>query len=123
MARPTKTPEDRRDDQLNIRLSDRERMRLEHRAAALGLTLAEFMRGRGLGYRLSRRAAERQADALALATLNRLGVNLNQITHHANAGWLTPGTDAALQTVLGEIQAAMRGLMHGPKTDRGGPRL
>ena len=123
MARPTMAPEDRRDDQLNIRLSDRERVRLEYRAAALGITLAEYMRDRGLGYRLSRRAADRQANAHALDTLNRLGVNLNQIAHHANAGWMTAGTDAALQTLLTEIQAAMRGLMHGPKADRGGPRL
>lgn len=123
MARPPKDPEDRRDDQLNIRLSDRERVRLEYRAAALGITLAEFMRDRGLGYRLSRRAAERQADALTLATLNRLGVNLNQLTHYANAGWFTPGTDAVLHDVLAEIQAAMRGLRHGPKTNPRGPQL
>lgn len=123
MARPPKDPEDRRDDQLNIRLSDRERVRLEYRAAALGITLAEFMRDRGLGYRLSRRAAERQADALTLATLNRLGVNLNQLTHYAHVGWLTPGTDAALHEVLTEIQATMRGLRRGPKTNPRGPEL
>lgn len=124
MARPTKEVSQRRGDQLNIRLTAGERVRLEYKAACLGITLAEFIRTRGLGYRLRAGAARHHADSVAIAALNRLGVNLNQMTHHLNAGWsLTPGTDAALQDLLGDIQTAMRGLMHGPKTDSRRPVL
>lgn len=121
MARPKIEDSKRRGDQLNIRLTDMERVRLEARAASLGLSLTEFMRDRGLGYRMPRRAAQRHADALAIATLNRIGVNLNQITHHLNAGWSSDATGDAVNALLAEIATTMRGLMRGPQADRGRP--
>jgi len=86
MARPKKAPEDRRNDQINPRLTAWERAEIEQTAAALGLSPSEFMRRRALGYRLPATvAAQRQIAVLATALL-RIGVNLNQLTHRANAG-------------------------------------
>jgi hypothetical protein len=52
MARPRKAPEEKRDDQLNPRLTTAERAEIERNAAALGIAPTEFMRRRTLGYRL-----------------------------------------------------------------------
>src|SRR2546421_10622305 len=81
MARPRKTPQEKRDDLLGVRLTTAERAEVEHNAAAFGIGPAEFIRRRTLGYRLPEAAAVQQARASLGAAFNRLGVNLNQIAH------------------------------------------
>ena len=49
MGRPKKSPQDKRDSRVVVMLTERERAELEHRAAALGITLSEFTRRRMLG--------------------------------------------------------------------------
>src|SRR5258708_29968265 len=46
MARPKKAPEERRGDQLGVRLTTAERAEVEQHAAALGISAAEFARRR-----------------------------------------------------------------------------
>ena len=119
MARPKKAPEERRDDQLNVRLTAAEHAELARRAAALGLTVAEFTRRRALGYRMPPTAAEHQATANLAAALMPIGVNLNQLTRAANAGRLLPHSVAEL---TGRIMTLLDGF-YGPGTDRKRPVL
>jgi len=90
MARPKKTPDELRSDTLGVRLTVIERARLDELAALHGLTTTEFMRRRSLGYRLPSPLAEQRGQAVMATALLRIGVNLNQLTHHVNAGALPP---------------------------------
>ena len=96
MARPKKAPTERRNDQLKLRLTEAERAEIDRLAAAHGLTAAEFMRRRALGYRLPPLDARTQAQASLAAALIPIGVNLNQLTRAANAGRLLPNSVAEL---------------------------
>jgi hypothetical protein len=51
-----------------------------------GLDLSEFIRRRTLGVPLPPHVAEQRTRATLATALLRLGVNLNQITRHMNAG-------------------------------------
>src|SRR5215212_10635906 len=96
MARPRKAPEEKREDRLNPRLTTAERVEIEQHAAILGISPSEFMRSRSLSYRLpASLAMQRHVAALAVALL-RLGVNLNQIARHMNAGRGAPPDLSAL---------------------------
>ena len=123
MARPRKAPEEKRGDVLGVRLTMGERAEIERSAAAFGLAPAEFTRRRTLGYRLPAALAAQQATASIGAAFNRLGVNLNQIARHLNAGG---GRSAALErdlhALLERINAAMDRL-YGPGGNGGGPQL
>lgn len=91
MARPKKPDHERRDaNQIGVRLSEIELAKLEQSAAMYGLSLSEFFRRRALGHRLPQIVAERQQAAEATTALLRLGVNLNQIAKHVNAGRAIP---------------------------------
>lgn len=117
MARPKKAPEERRGDQLGVRLTTAERAELEQHAAALGISPAEFARRRSLGYRLPAGsvAEQRHVARLAVALL-RIGVNLNQLTHRANAGREPPPD--YLRALADRINALLDGI-YGPG-DSGG---
>lgn len=104
MARPKKQPEEKRETILGVRLTARERAELDSRAALYGLTAAEFIRHRTLGYRLSPTVAARKERSLHWVALMRLGVNLNQIAHRMNAG---QGAPAYLTALLERIEAEM----------------
>jgi hypothetical protein len=54
------------------------------------LTAAEFMRRCTLGYPIAARQEDRMAEARLASALIRLGVNLNQIARHMNAGRSAP---------------------------------
>ncbi len=105
VARPTKEFNERRGEQLNVRVTPDERAQLDRTASGLGLSTAEFLRRRGLGYRLPPVATERQANALAATALVRLGNNLNQIAHHLNAGRPAPlrAVDELAQRIGAEL--------------------
>jgi hypothetical protein len=96
MARLKKAPEEKREDRLNPRLTTAERAEIERHAAILGISPSDFMRRRSLSYRLpAALAVQRHVAALAVALL-RLGINLNQIARHMNAGRGAPPDLAAL---------------------------
>jgi uncharacterized protein (DUF1778 family) len=122
MARPRKAPEEKRDDQLNPRLTAAERAEIERNAAALGIAPTEFMRRRTLGYRLPEAAAVQQARASLGAAFNRLGVNLNQIAHKLNSGREPSALEAELQALIDRINAELDKL-YGPGGNGGGPQL
>ena len=86
MRRPKNSPADLRDVPTTIMLTEAERAELETRVRATGLTMSEFMRRRALGVPLPASAGDQRSRALLATALLRIGVNLNQIAHHMNAG-------------------------------------
>ena len=104
MARPKKDPTERRDDLLPVRLTPAERETLQRLAAAHGVTVADFMRRRALGYRLPPLDVEHQAMASLAAALMPIGVNLNQLTRAANAGRLLPNS---IEELAGRITSLL----------------
>ncbi len=90
MGRPKLSPEERRDCQTTVLYTIQERAELERRADAVGLTLSEFIRRRTLGVPLPPQSADRQTRDKLATSLLRIGVNLNQITKHINAGRHAP---------------------------------
>jgi hypothetical protein len=109
MARPTKAFDARRDDQLHVRLTADERARLEQTADALGLTVAEFVRRRGLDYRLPPTVHRERPNTVAAMALIGLGNNLNQLTRHAHAGRGLP-VRGMLEDTLIRINATLDAL-------------
>ena len=119
MGRPTKAPEERRVNGPNPRFTVAEKVEIEQNAAALGVSLSDFIRRRSLGYRLpATLAAQRHHAALAVALL-RIGVNLNQIAHHMNAGRDAP---PELLALIARVGAMLEGI-HGPGDNGGRAQL
>jgi hypothetical protein len=119
MGRPKKAPEEKRGDQLNPRLTTAERTEIEGNAAILGISPSEFMRSRSLSYRLpAALAVQRHVAALAVALL-RLGVNLNQIARHMNAG---RGAPPDLSALIARIEALLDDI-YGPGDNGGRAQL
>jgi hypothetical protein len=105
MARPKKPEHERREQQMKFVVTDEERVQIEQNASAYGLRLSEFFRRRSLGVRLPAGAVDRQAQAEATAALLRLGINLNQIAKHVNAGRAAPV--AEISDLITRINSAM----------------
>ena len=122
MARPKKAPEERRDDQINPRLTTAERAEIERNAHLLGITPTEFVRRRALGYRLPASAAAQHHTASLGSAFNRLGVNMNQIAHRLNAGADPSEVEASLRALIARVNAELDGI-YGPGDNRGGPEL
>ena len=103
MARPPLRPEERRDDRLpNLRVTAAERVLVDERAAAAGLTLVEYCRRAIFKSRIAPKRGT--VDQALLVELNRVGVNLNQIAHKVNAGRnLPPDFPEALAEVRDAI--------------------
>ena len=119
MARPKKAPEEKREDRLNPRLTTAERAEIEQHAAILGISPSDFVRRRSLSYRLpAALAVQRHVAALAVALL-RIGVNLNQIAHHMNAG---RGAPPDLSALISRIEAILDDI-YGPGDNGGRAQL
>lgn len=110
MARPKKAPEEKRQGWLGVRLTEVERVELEHTAALRGLTTSEFMRSASLGYRLPPALEQQRQQAVLATALMRVGVNLNQIARHMNAGRGAPAdlshTIARVASLLDQLYDA-----------------
>ena len=102
MPRPRKSPERLRDTFLQVRMTLEERAELERQAKAYGLTMSELTRRRALGHRLPSPAGQQKANAVMATALLRIGVNLNQITKHMNAGRAAP---MHLPNLIADIRA------------------
>ena len=90
MGRPKLPPDERRDVIMQIRMHAGEKARIEAQAQQLGLSGSEYARRALSGTRLPARDEDRRARAALTTALLRLGVNLNQIAHHMNAGRSAP---------------------------------
>lgn len=107
LGRPSKT--EKRDQQLNIKLTLRELATIRARASAACLRPVDYGRAQLLADGLPHRAASAASshlDTLFLLQLSRLGNNLNQIARKLNrTGVLAP---AALDALLAEIRDVIR---------------
>lgn len=84
MARPEKSPEEKRSEVARFRLTIAERAFLRSQAEAAGLSEAEYLRKRALG--LPVRAASERSDPALVSELNRIGVNVNQLARATHRG-------------------------------------
>lgn len=105
MARPVKTPEEKRSDVARFRLTAAERAFLRSQADAAGLSESDFLRRRALG--LPVRAAAARSDPALVSELNRIGVNVNQLARATHRGadftryWREVGTE--LEGILARL--------------------
>ncbi|OJU68045.1 MAG: hypothetical protein BGO05_16585 [Rhizobiales bacterium 63-7] len=91
MARPTKSPADKRTERLPYaRLTVAERVTVEAMANAAGLSVSEFARRAVLGQRIAPPKARGGVPVGLLSDLARIGNNLNQIARRANASGNVP---------------------------------
>jgi hypothetical protein len=119
MGRPRKAPEERRGNGPNPRFTTAEKVEIADHAATLGVSPSDFIRRRTLGYRLPvTLALQRHVAALAVALL-RIGVNLNQIAHHMNAG---RGAPPDLSALIARIEAILDDI-YGPGDNGGWAQL
>ncbi len=110
MARPKKYPDELRSERLSgLRLTLAERLEIETKAAAVGLPVMEYQRRTALGLRIPRRQI---IDAGLVSALNRLGVNLNQITMAMHqTGQLPPELPALLARIDALLDQAVDRLL------------
>lgn len=103
MARPKLADADRRDERSEQRYTLAELEHIKAQAQRAGISASEFIRRRALSQPV--RAANVAAPSPALISeLNRIGVNLNQLTRAVHRGRDTSGQwdglDVQLATVL-----------------------
>ena len=103
MGRPRKHPDEARTERCaHIRLTVAERLDVEAKAAAMGVSVADYARHRLCGYRLPVR---RGADlSRLLVEINRVGNNVNQIARAANATGRVP-------VITGEAMRELRAVL------------
>ena len=109
MARlPANYSGERRSAHFGFQLTPGEREELKRRAKAQGVLLADYIRKRcGLDAPATPAAHIHPRDVAALmAELGRIGNNLNQLAHHANAERRLP-EESLLREVLTELKAAL----------------
>lgn len=99
-------------------LTTRERAELEQRASTFGMSVSEYVRRQTLGRPLPAGVAEDRTRAALATALLRLGVNLNQITRHMNAGRSEPfHLPELLNDIRGHVDRLTR---HESRRDRHG---
>lgn len=110
MARPKKRSEEKRDEQVKIRLTLAEANELRDAALSAGLSVSDYARRRMLGIRLPQTSIRRSDPAL-VSELNRIGVNVNQLAraHHRDSAFV-----AYWQDVGCELETALRRVLEEP---------
>ena len=114
MARPAKQTEEKRTEQLKIRLTIAEIEQLRAAAKAAGLSVSDYARAQMLGSQLPIRVTTRRDPAL-VSELNRIGINVNQLAraHHRDSAFVRYWRE-----VGDELRYALRDLLekpHGPE--------
>lgn len=108
MARPTKDDAAKRTERFNLRLTPAELAHVQQQAAHAGIGAHDYARRRVLSHRVP--PARSQIDATLLTELNRIGVNLNQLTHAVNGG-IVIEREAAV--VLAEVRGLIEQIVSG----------
>ena len=107
MARPRKKQDDHRRNFIGFRVTDDELAMINQRASAAGVLQSEFMRQVATSGRVrySRRVT---TDPVVIAELNRIGVNLNQLTKTANSvGKVPPALDQLCHKIEAIVMKAI----------------
>ena len=121
MPRPKKLDHERRDHNQTVRLNSLELAQIEHSASLAGMTITDFFRTSALGKRIKSapQINRDQMDKASVALL-RIGVNLNQLSKHVNAGRSVPYGE--LDALITRINTAMDTLDES-RGDRTRPQL
>ena len=107
MARPRLNPDQRRTRQINVRVTEAEAAALAEQAGRARLTVAAYLRRRGLRRRV-RAVTERRLAAADRRELNRIGVNLNQMTRLMHTGRAVhPGLREAVERAAALVETVL----------------
>ena len=107
MARPRMNPAARRTRQINVRVTAAEAAALAEHAGRARLTVSAYLRRRGLRRRV-RAVTERRLAAADRRELNRIGVNLNQITRLMHTGRAVhPGLREAVERAAALVETVL----------------
>lgn len=110
MARPKKSPLEKRTERLECRLTVAEKNAVEGKAAERGLTVTSYVYQRLTQGRVKLPRANPEIGQLVIE-LNRVGVNLNQIARAANSGKpLPPDFPRVLASLEAVLHRAVEGL-------------
>ena len=107
-GRPSRAERENRADRVAFRLTAEELARVQAEAERAGVSVSEYCRAAALGQRVRVRSVPDLSAALV--SLNRVGVNLNQIARGVNRG---QGVPPDLAEVLAEVRAAVERLAEG----------
>ncbi len=110
MARPVKQEHEKRSEVVQTRVTLAEHEHMRSVAEDAGLSVSDYLRRRACGYMVPTGAARRSVDPALVSELNRIGVNLNQITRNLNSG--RPLRIHAKE-VLRELEAALKVVVSG----------
>ena len=107
MARPKKNISERRDRRMNLRFTDAEIEQLFLEADKAGLAPYEYARRLALRHRVTPITSNRIDPAL-INELNRIGVNLNQLTKFTHLG---KDTNGHVERALGDLRHILAEVM------------
>lgn len=109
MARPKKQDQEKRTETARFRTTLAEREYIRDQARLAGVSEADYLRARALGYRVAPAPKSAAVDPALVSELTRIGVNVNQLAKHANAGRAMPHSWTALSeqlhTILSRVAA------------------
>jgi len=107
MARPTKSDAEHRRHLISFRLTPDELAVFTDRLKLSGMSRSDYLRYVALERRLTVQTTTR-ADPAMIAELNRIGVNLNQLTRTANGvGKVPPDLDRLCQKIEQVVMKAV----------------
>lgn len=110
MARPKKSPDEKRSERLECRLTVAEKNVIAQRAAERGMTLTDYAYQRLTQSRMKVPTVNPAIHQLVVE-LNRIGVNLNQIARAMNSGKpLPPDFPRVLASLESVLHRALEGL-------------
>jgi dynactin complex subunit len=114
VARPKKSPEERRTEQFNIGLSPVELAQIKGKADETSQTVTAFIRASALEQKITVQKST-APDFMTRNELRRIGTNLNQIAHALNSGRDFDTTE--LNAVIGKLDHLFdRWLNHDPES-------
>lgn len=103
MGAPRKDAHEKRIETARFRTTIAEQEFIRDQARIAGMTPTDYMRARTLGHRVSTAPANSGVSPALISELNRIGVNLNQLAKHANAGRGAPNSWAAARKELRNV--------------------
>jgi len=110
MARPKVSPSEKRSLKITFRVTEKQRQRLLNLADACGTNPGDLVRTKVFkGHFPATRLAKVDEDTYI--ELKKIGVNLNQLTRHANSGMLPLGIDKTLAALLRQEEKITRLLL------------
>lgn len=112
-GRPRKIDAERRDFTYRPGYTEAENDKLEQRAAAAGLSVAEFIRVSSLNLQIKTIPA---ANRDAIIALTRIGNNVNQVARKLNSGIVEGITAEQIDAWLSNVKACLEqagGALHG----------